>query len=300
MLDYRQMEALAVVLEQGNFEKAADSLCITQSAVSQRIKQLEERLGCILLVRANPLYATEEGKRLLGHFKQVQFLEQEMMSQLPGSEETPFLTLPLAINADSLATWFFSALAPAAIKANLLLDIKIDDQDQTLNLLKQGVVMGCISTQSQPLQGGISTYIGTMPYIAVASPAFIKTHFSEGVTRQTLKRTPAVTFNHTDNLQHQYLKRFYRIQPGDYPFHTIPSAESFVDIAEQGMAYILVPQLQVAAQLKSGALQEIAPGNQLDVHLYWHQWRLQSPLSREISSALINRAQKLLPQLLDH
>ena len=54
MLDYAALAALAAVIREGSFERAASALHVTPSAVSQRIRSLEERVGCALVVREQP------------------------------------------------------------------------------------------------------------------------------------------------------------------------------------------------------------------------------------------------------
>lgn len=49
-----QLAALAAVIECGSFDAAADRLHVTPSAVSQRIKALESRVGQVLVVRDKP------------------------------------------------------------------------------------------------------------------------------------------------------------------------------------------------------------------------------------------------------
>lgn len=294
MLDYRQLAAFGAVVEQGSFERAAQQLHITQSAVSQRIRQLEERLGCMLVVRANPLYPTAEGARLLGHFRQVRFLEQELLVELTGEQEQPFLRIPIAVNADSLATWFLQASAPLVTDRRLLLELQVEDQDQTHHLLKRGEVIGCISTQSRPLQGGEVSELGSMEYITVASPEYLAQHFPQGVTRAQLRRAPAVIFNQKDELLTRYLQQHYQLEPGAYPAHRVPSAQSFVDLALNHLAYVLVPRMQVAQHLREGELLELAPGRNLEVLLYWHNWRLQSEIGARLSAELTRIGRRLL------
>ena len=67
MLDAKQLEALAAVLEQGGFGPAAQSLNLTLAAVSLRIKGLEAALGQRLLVRGKSVRATPAGQTLLAH-----------------------------------------------------------------------------------------------------------------------------------------------------------------------------------------------------------------------------------------
>lgn len=164
MLDYKLIEALATVLQEGGFDKAARVLYLTQSAVSQRIKQLEELCGQILLARTTPPQPTPAGRILLKHYLQVRQLEEEVLGQIGGQGQEP-ATLAIGINADSLATWFGAIIPDFVRREGILLDLRVDDQDQTHQLLKNGEVMGCISTQATAVQGCTIRALGCMPYV---------------------------------------------------------------------------------------------------------------------------------------
>lgn len=69
--DYRTLQALDAVIRERGFERAAQKLCITQSAVSQRIKQLENLFSQPLLVRTIPPRPTEQGQKLLALLHQA-------------------------------------------------------------------------------------------------------------------------------------------------------------------------------------------------------------------------------------
>ena len=53
-IDYKLLKALSVVVQEGGFEKASRVLHISQPAVSQRVKLLEEQTGQVLLTRTSP------------------------------------------------------------------------------------------------------------------------------------------------------------------------------------------------------------------------------------------------------
>src|SRR6202040_2817486 len=115
MLDYASLAAVAVVVREGSFERAARALNVTPSAVSQRVKQLEERLGGVLIIRGQPCVATEMGRLICRHVEQVGMLEHELYGMLPrlASPESADerVTIRVAVNADSLGTWFIRAMA---------------------------------------------------------------------------------------------------------------------------------------------------------------------------------------------
>jgi len=221
------------------------------------------------------------------------------MSQLPGGARAGFQRLQIAVNADSLATWFLAAVADIAASERVLFDIVVDDQDQTHRLLKKGEVLGCVSTQKTMIQGSTVSYLGTMDYALFASPDFASRYFKNGLNRLSLLSAPAVVYGRKDELLHRYLKRFFDIEQGQHPTHAVPSTESYVEMASSGLAYALIPRMIAKNQMVQGGLVELAPELHLDVHLYWHGWNMQSELAGRLCEALVRRASELLPRPLD-
>ncbi len=294
MLDYKLIEALAVVAREGGFDKAANILHITQSAVSQRVKLLEEQTGQILIARTNPPQATQAGRRMVKHYQQVKQLETDLLEDVQ-SEETPsFTTFTIGVNADSLETWFLDAIEPLLKTESILLDILVDDQEQTHRMLKDGNVIGCISTKNQPLQGCRVEYLGCMDYSLVATPAFIDKWFRDGFTLEASHKAPAVIFNRKDELHHKlFLKAFGEI-PRHFPINYIPSTEQFAIFIEKDLGYGMLPEQQVKTHLKTGKMIDIAPEHKFPIKLYWHCWNLKSKILQKMTSALTLNVKKLL------
>lgn len=272
MFDYKLLAALAAVVEQAGFERAAQVLGLSQSAVSQRIKLLEARVGQPVLVRVMPPVPTDVGRRLLNHVQQVRLLERDLQGQVPALDEGGLPErLRIALNADSLATWWAQAVGDFCANHGVLLDLVVEDQDVGLKRMRAGEVAACVCAAERPVAGARSLALGAMRYRALASPAFIDRHFSHGVEAQQLARVPAIVFGPDDLLQHRYLTGLG--VPGGFAHHLCPSSEGFVRLACAGFGWGLVPELQVEQELASGALVEIIPERPLDVPLYWHHWR---------------------------
>lgn len=294
MLDYKLIEALAVVAQEGGFDRAANILHLTQSAVSQRVKQLEEQLGQVLVVRTTPTQLTAAGRRLLKHYLQVKRLEEDLCQGIYTEIEQRFTQLAVGLNADSLATWFFDAVQPFMLQQNVLLDIKVDDQEQTHQLLKNGDVVGCISTKEKPLQGCRVDYLGRMNYNMLATPEFARHWFPAGLTLSDLLRAPAVIFNRKDELHHKLLTKILGAVQELIPASYVPSAEKFVDFIARGLGYGMIPLQQSAQYLQSGQLVNLAPDHYVSVKLYWHCWNLKSELLDNLRRQLISKATILL------
>jgi LysR family transcriptional regulator (chromosome initiation inhibitor) len=295
MLDYSSLAAVAAVVREGSFERAARALKVTPSAISQRVKQLEERLGSVLIIRGQPCTATDTGRRLCTHVEQVGLLEHELRVALPkltrpGDEEDDRVTLRVAVNADSLGTWFIGAIGQfTAAHEQALLDVAVDDQEHTVEWLRSGEVLGAVTAHAQPVQGCNSIPLGRLSYLAVASPEFVRRYFSEGVDAATLARAPSLTFNRKDRLQAQWVRRICR-RDVDIPSHWLPSTHAFVDASVAGIGWGMNPVPLVREHLKSGALVELVPGRTFAVPLYWQHTRLQVPMLSRLTQAVVRAA----------
>jgi len=291
--DYRALQALDAVIKERGFERAADKLCITQPAVSQRIKQLESFFGQQLLVRTIPPKATKQGEHLLGLLHQVELLEHQWLGNNDTNNTTP-LSLSIAVNADSLATWVLPALKNVLDKNNLRFDIQVKDEEHTLDLLRLGTVVGAISIQELPLPGCLSDKLGALDYIFVASPDFAKRYFPNGVTRSTLMKAPAVAFDHLDDMHQMFLNENFNLAPGSVVCHITSSSEAFVQLAKQGSACCMLPILQVEKELKNGELVNLTEGLFQRRMLYWHRFAPESSMMQNISETILNHAKNVL------
>ena len=294
-IDSRQLAAFAAVLREGSFDAAARALHVTPSAVSQRIKGLEERLGRVLIRRGTPCLATEAGQALERHAQQLQLLEAQALApfglatapataklQRGRTEPATVLPLAIAVNADSLATWFVPALAALREHHDVAFDLQVEDQDHSSELLRQGRVMAAVTADPHPVQGCSAVPLGRMRYLAVASPAFVATHLADGVDEAALAAAPCNVFNRKDELQHRWLRRITRrrLEP---PQHRVPSTHGFIHAALHGLGWGMNPEVLVAPLLASGDLVELVRGTALEVPLFWQHWRLEADVLRELT-----------------
>jgi LysR family transcriptional regulator (chromosome initiation inhibitor) len=280
MLDPAQLAALAAVHRRGSFELAAAELHVTPSAVSQRIKTLEETTGSLLIRRGSPCTATDTGLRLIRHHDEVTLLESTLAADLPGLSPGP-ATLRIAVNADSLATWIIPALAATD---GFLFDLVIDDQDASQDWLRRGEVVAAITSHPGPLQGCDTIPLGALRYLATAAPAFVSCWFSGGVTAQALSRAPALTFSEKDRLQDRWIARQTGLgRKVTFPSHRLASSQGFVEACRAGLGWAMNPEPLVRPALQTGALVELVADTPLDVALYWQFTRLAAPALRPLT-----------------
>lgn len=294
MLDYKLIEAMAMVVREGGFDKAADALHITQSAVSQRVKLLEEHTGQILIARTTPPGTTSAGRKLLKHYLKVKRLEDDLTGEMDKPADQGFTSIAVGLNADSLATWFPHAVGSFLLKERVLLDIRVDDQDQTHRLLKDGDVMGCISTLDRSLQGCRIDFLGQMTYRMFATPEFARQWFPNGLTINAAGRAPAIIYNRKDELHCKLFLQAFGVAPDAIPINYVPSSEKFLDFISMGIGYGMMPLQQGEFFLKKGRLVDLAPRHNVPVKLYWHWWNLKSKILERLTQQLIKGAKRLL------
>jgi LysR family transcriptional regulator (chromosome initiation inhibitor) len=298
MLDYSLIAAVAAVVREGSFERAALALHVTPSAVSQRVKLLEQRLGERLIVRGSPCRATAAGAHLVQHADAVQALEQQLVRALPaaqlsgGGGPTPRPTLRVAVNADSLATWFMAAAAEFTREHAALLDLRLDDQEHTAAALRAGDVAAAVTTLAAPVPGCRSLALGAMHYVAVASPAYVSRHFSDGVDAVSLAAAPCLVFNQKDRLQDDWVRAAVgRKVP--LPRHWVPAAQAFIDGCLAGLGWGMNPASLAVPHIARGALVELPPGLRLPVSLHWQVPRNATGLLQALTLA-VSRAASVL------
>jgi LysR family transcriptional regulator (chromosome initiation inhibitor) len=299
MLDARQLDALAIVVEHGSFGGAAQAMSLTLAAVSLRIKALEDTLGQRLLVRGKQVRATPVGQALLAHVKQVRMMEADLLGGLQGTSPRSAVrwqSLSVATNADSVASWFLPGVAPLLLKHHLLLEILIDDQDHTHDALKSGDVIGCVSTLSEPMRGCVAEPLGVMRYCCVATPAVVKRcqTSSGAVSPHKMLAQPAVIFNRKDALQDAFLAQHFGLQQPHYPRHFAPAVEAFETAIELGLGWGMVPEQHLAQR---PTLQDLLPGATVDVALYWQHWLREAPSAQRLTEAVKAAARLHLRQV---
>lgn len=287
-IDGQQLAAFAAVIEYGSFDAAAARLHVTPSAISQRIKALEQRVGQVVVVREKPCIATAAGVPLLRLAAQTALLEAETLAEMAGGDgSSP--RIALAVNADSMSTWFtgvFDALD------DVLFDIRIEDQDHSARLLREGVVMGAVTTERTPVPGCRVLPLGVMRYIPVAGPSYIERHLPDGFTAQAVAAAPSLAWNRDDALQDMLVRKVFRRDIAR-PQHFVPTAEGFGCAVRAGLGWGMFPENLAAPALADSSFVRVADAH-LDVPLFWQCWKLDSPLVGAVTGVVQAAAAKIM------
>jgi len=287
VLDGQQLAAFAAVIELGSFDAAAQRLHVTPSAISQRIKALEQRTGQVLVVRGKPCTATAAGIPLLRLAAQTALLESEALDEVGGGTAQA-TRIAVAVNADSMSTWFTAVFGRLP---DVLFDIRIEDQDHSARLLREGVVMGAVTTERTPVPGCRVQSLGVMRYIPVASKAYIERYLPDAFTARAVAEAPSLAWNRDDALQDEFVRKVFR-RDVTRPQHFVPTAEGFGAAVRSGLGWGMFPDSLAAPHLADGTFVRISDAY-LDVPLFWQCWKLDSPLITRITETVRSTAADL-------
>lgn len=284
-------ETLVVVIDEGSLDAAARRLHVTPSAVSQRIKALEEQVGQVLLVRSKPVRATEAAHGIVRFARQLELLHRDAVAGFDQEEQTR-TSIPLAVNADSLATWFLAPIARLSARHPVVFDLHRDDQEFTAELLESGTVMGAVTSRAVPVAGCRVSALGMLRYEAVATPEYVANWLPDGPTPEALATAPLIDFDRRDDLQSRWLTS-RGANPALPPRHRVPDSADFAAATVWGLGWSLLPRFQSAASLSAGELVMLG-GDAVDVPLYWQQWNLRSPLLDAVADEIVAEGRRML------
>ena len=290
-----QLRTLAAVVEEGTLEAAARSLVVTPSAVSQRLKAMEDAAGQILLQRTNPVQPTPAGEAVLRFARQVRQLEWDASRELGDGSGRPGTPIPLVVNADSLSTWFLPALAGLPPELGAFFEIHREDEQHSTQLLRTGTVMAAVTATPDPVQGCSVVPLGALRYRAVASPGYVRRWWPDGPDLRPGCSAPVMDFDRKDDLQDGFFRNLTGSEL-NAPRHYVPTSTEFAQAIRLGLGWGLLPEQQCLADIRTGELVELAPAHAVDVALYWQRWKIDSPVLNQLTDAVRETAFQQLRQ----
>ncbi len=291
-----QVRTLLAAVDEGTFDAAARLLHVTPSAVSQRIKALEHRIGRVLLLRTRPIRLTESGEVVVRFARQLAQLEHDAGVELGLPETGRPTRMPLAVSADATDVWLMPAMARAVARVPINLELIREDEGHTIELLHQGLVMAAVSSVAQPVQGCTVRSLGRMRYYAMANREFHERWLAGHRLVERLPQVPVVEFDHKDVVQDNLLRAIGATRCADAVRHYVPSTEAFRQAVISGLGWGAIPEEQAEADRAAGRLVDLTRGTPLDVPLYWHQWKLDSPALAVLAECVLDAARTVLYQ----
>jgi LysR family transcriptional regulator (chromosome initiation inhibitor) len=268
--DPAQLETLVAITEEGTFDAAARRLHLTPSAVSQRVRALERTAGQVLVRRTTPATATAAGESLVRLGRQLRLLVDEATA---GLEDEAVTRLAVAVNADSLASWFRPVLDATADRPGAALHLHVEDEAHSHDLLRRGEVLAAVTSDPRPVQGCTVEELGGLRYTAAAAPGLLERHRrGRGVDWSAM---PMVVFNEKDLLQDGVLAGHHASRPP--VVHRVPSTADFHEAVRRGLGWAMLLDDQVDPDLAAGTLVRLPGAARVHVPLFWQRWRLDSP-----------------------
>ena len=291
-----QVRTLLAAVDEGTFDAAAALLHVTPSAVSQRIKALEQRIGRVLLLRTRPITLTDSGEVIVRFARQLAQLEHDAGVELglPATGEPT--RLPVAVSADAMDVWLMPAMARASERAPIRLELIREDEGHTIDLLHQGLVMAAVSSVAQPVQGCQVRSLGRMRYFAMANPAFYAHWLRDESLIERLPQVPVVEFDRKDVVQDNVLRALGVTRSEGTVRHYVPSTAAYRQAVISGLGWGSIPEEHADEDRATGKLVDLAPDTPLDVPLYWHQWKLDSPALAVLADSVAAAARDVLYQ----
>lgn len=287
-----QLQALAAVVDHQSFEAAAGSLRVSVSALSQRIAGLERLVGHPVVTRGRPSSVTAPGESLLRLARQIDMLVAEHQRVRPGEADHLPGTVALAINADSLSTWFKPVLRWFAAH-DVLLHLRIEDQDRTARLLARAEVVAAVSTRAIPPPGCRTVSLGSMRYVSACAPELLPPDgLREADLPAWLEATPTLRFDADDALPGAFATQF-GLSADRLRSHLIPSNREYLDAVRAGLGWSVLPEAQIVDDLETGRLVLLPTSRTVEVPLYWHRWRLASTFIEQLDTEVRRCARTL-------
>lgn len=232
--------------------------------------------------------------KLINYFYQIEHLEKDLKLEIFPETEQETITIHLATNADSLASWLIPAIQAPMINRKVEVNFLIADERDTINFLKNGTAFGAITLHEKPLKGFSSTFLGEFRYALVSSPSFKNLYFKNGVNSKSIQHAPSAAFDNKDDMHINFIKSKFGVNRNEYALHNVRSTEAFIMLAKKDIAYCLIAEKLIEDELKSGTLVDLLQGERLVKRLYWQRWELLKGIHKDISDAIIKSGSELL------
>jgi DNA-binding transcriptional LysR family regulator len=266
LLDLKSLETFYWVATLRSFRAAATKLNTTQPAVSQRIQQLEAKVGAQLLERDNRAVSmTAKGRQMLEHVERLLRVHSQLTVEVV---EKQVLRGELRLGAAEsiVQTWLPRFIEEVdGLYPHLQLEIDVDISSNlrdrlVAHELDLAFLLGPISL---PMVRNLP--LSSFPLVFLASPALNLP--SAAVSLAELARHPIITFARRTAPYMALRELIEKHDLGPVRVHASASLAPVVSMAIKGMGIALMPRAIVSEQIKTGQLVEIGTSVKLpDLH----------------------------------
>lgn len=288
----RRLNALMAIVREGSFDQGAQSINISTSAISQRIKSLEKLMGGMLISRNSPCKVNEMGQKLLELTTQFYILEQEAFPELIDYSflKTQLLPIKIATDPDSLSTWLPYVIE--TIYSEMPCPIEFIHSAHIDNSNLKGI-WAIISPHTVGILAGRSYLLGKLNCTAVAAPGFIERYFPIGITTTALTNATVLSQNPNDHLLSQWVSHL-SLETSSLRMQAIPCTYGQIRACKNGFGWCVKPLCILQEFLQDGSLVELFPGNRLSVPIYWSPRKSKDVLMRKLTNMIISQAKTIL------
>lgn len=294
MFNNQELLTLIAVIDKGSFESAARSLFVTTGAISQRIKSLENKFGAPIIIRSSPPKLTKNGERIMLLARQISLLQKEVVDVLSAKKEGR-ASVPIAVNYDSLTSWFLKVITRSCMETDILLDIKTTSKSATQQLLKDGTVIAAVTPSPEIIPGCKAVSLGALEYLPVCSRQFYQEHFKKGVSKQSLLKVPAIYFSNEDYSGNSFLKKF-DLSPEDIRRYFIPETDGIIEMVKANMGWAPLPRFSLEKHSEADLI--CFDPHVFTIELFWKTWELSSLTIHNFSQIVLQEARSHLLQTL--
>jgi DNA-binding transcriptional LysR family regulator len=234
-----QLEAFIAISKYQSVHKAAESLFITQTAVTQRLKGLEQKLGIALFTRTRKgMRLTEEGKILLRYTQSAQMLEEDCLDQIQGKNNQSIIRLKLSAPSSLMQT----RIIPCAVSIlkkypNLRLNFDVHDAENRHHILSSGKADLAILHKEHVTRELKESVLNPENYLLVGSAGFKKISLKDMV-----KTKPIIDFDEKDQATFNYLKKYNLFDDCQKERYFVNSIDNLIELLANGIGYSVLTE----------------------------------------------------------
>lgn len=281
-MELRQLKTFQTVAQVMSFNRAADILHYSQSAVSAQIALLEEELGVKLFNRlGRKICLTEAGRLLVGYSQKLLAIEQETLSKVSGTEE-PQGVLSIRI-PQSICTYLLpSVLCRFQSRyPKIGFDFSTCAYEALINELKTGVTdLAFLLADTVPFPELVSEVLGHERLVVVASPV----HPLAALTSMQLRDFADQTIllpKHDCSYKMVFQQALSKEQVAPARFIELNGIEAIKQCVFRGLGVAMFPLMAIQDELEQRSMTILPwPQEPLEtaILMIWHKDKWLSPV----------------------
>lgn len=246
-----QLLAFEAVIREGTVHAAAESLFLTQTAVTQRIHQLEQRMKTTLFIRSRRgMLLTIEGEQLHRYCQRVAEMGGEVLASIHGAGISSNLRVKIAGQTSIMRSRIIPQ-CQSVMKAfpKLHISFLIDDSIDITQRLKSGEFDFVIVQPEQVAREMKSKRLTPEHYLLVCSSKWQNRKLDEIISQEKI-----IDFDQDDQMTFSYLKEYGLLANLQPERHFVNNTESIAQLFIAEFGYGVLTKEFAEPYIKSGEL----------------------------------------------